>query len=107
MKMTISNEILKKQETLKIVQAKLENKRDELMDIINTSLLSSIPTRIEIIYRSQLKLATVEKALEINRFFMVQLQQDILKDLIADDMIKGTLDAVGKKMEEKERMEGD
>ena len=101
----VNNEILKRQNTLKIVQAKLENNRDELMDQINLALLSSIPNRIDIIYKAQLKLATIEKALEINRYFMVQLQQEILTDLIADDMVKGTLDAIDKHIEEDKNLE--
>ncbi len=67
---------------LKIVNNKLEAKRDELMDVINSSLSSLSSNRVEIIYNAQLELATVEKALEINRYFQVQIQEQVLGDIL-------------------------
>ena len=71
-----------KLELLKIVNNKLEVKRDELMDVINSSLSSLSSNRVEIIYNAQLELATVEKALEINRYFQVQIQEQVLGDIL-------------------------
>jgi hypothetical protein len=71
-----------KLELLKIVNNKLELKRDELMDTINSSLSSIIPDRINIIYNAQLELATIEKALEINRYFQIQIQEQVLGDIL-------------------------
>jgi hypothetical protein len=97
--MKVDKKILQKQDTLKAVQSKLEAKRDALIDKINASLSSDLPNRVSIIYKTQLKLVVIEKALELNRFFMLQVQQEVLADIIADDMIKGTLDAIDKKIE--------
>lgn len=105
MRMKVDKKILQKQDTLKAVQSKLEAKRDALMDKINASLSSDLPNRVDIIYKSQLKLVVIEKALELNRFFMVQVQQEVLNNIVADDMVKGTLDAVGKKMEDDKQIE--
>lgn len=69
-------------EVLKLVGSKLEIRRDELMDIINVSLSSALHNRVDFVYKAQLELATVEKALEINRFFQIQLQENILSDII-------------------------
>jgi hypothetical protein len=71
-----------KLELLKIVNNKLEVKRDELMDMINSSLSSVAPDRISVIYNAQLELATVEKALEINRYFQIQIQEQVLGDIL-------------------------
>lgn len=71
-----------KLELLKIVNNKLEVKRDELMDMINSSLSSIAPDRISVIYNAQLELATVEKALEINRYFQIQIQEQVLGDIL-------------------------
>lgn len=78
MKMKISNQL----NVLKIVNNKLEVKRDELMDVINSSLSSLSSNRVEMIYNAQLELATVEKALEINRYFQVQIQEQVLGDIL-------------------------
>jgi len=69
-------------ETLKIVNNKLEARRDELMDIINVSLSSVIANRVELIYETQLELATIEKALEINRYFQIQIQEQVLETIL-------------------------
>jgi hypothetical protein len=69
-------------EILKLVNSKLEARRDELMDIINVSLSSSIANRIQFIYDAQIELATIEKALEINRFFQIQLQEQVLETVL-------------------------
>lgn len=71
-----------KLELLKIVNNKLEVKRDELMDVINSSLSSTASDRINVIYNAQLELATVEKALEINRYFQIQIQEQVLGDIL-------------------------
>lgn len=105
MRMKVDKKILQKQDILKAVQSKLEAKRDALMDKINASLSSDLPNRVDIIYKSQLKLVAIEKAMELNRFFMVQVQQEVLNNIVADDMIKGTLDAVDKKMEDDKQIE--
>jgi hypothetical protein len=76
--MKISNQL----NVLKIVNNKLEVKRDELMDVINSSLSSLSSNRVEMIYNAQLELATVEKALEINRYFQVQIQEQVLGDIL-------------------------
>lgn len=78
MKMSNPNQL----EVLKLVGSKLETRRDELMDIINVSLSSALPSRVSLVYDTQLELATIEKALEINRFFQIQLQENILSDII-------------------------
>ncbi len=78
MRMKISNQL----NVLKIVNNKLEVKRDELMDVINSSLSSLSSNRVEMIYNAQLELATVEKALEINRYFQVQIQEQVLGDIL-------------------------
>jgi hypothetical protein len=85
---------------LKAVGSKLQTKRDMLMDKINILLSSEEPNRINMIYKTELKLAQIENAIELNNFFIVQSQQDMLTDIVTDDMIKGTMDAVGKHMEE-------
>lgn len=105
MKMKVDKQILQKQDTLKAVQSKLEAKRDALVDKINASVSSNLPNRVDIVYKTQLKLVTVEKALELNRFFMLQVQQEVLSNIVADDMVKGTLDAIGKKMEDDKQIE--
>ena len=69
-------------ELLKLVNNKLEAKRDELMDIINVSLSSVIPNRAQVIYDAQMDLATTEKALEINRYFQIQIQEQILSSML-------------------------
>ena len=74
-----------KLELLKIVNNKLEVKRDELMDMINSSLSSLLPDRVKIIYDSQLELATIEKALEINRYFQVQVQENLLSNILKEN----------------------
>ena len=68
-------------DVLKLVNSKLEVRRDELMDMINSSLSSLLPDRVKIIYDSQLELATIEKALEINRYFQVQVQENLLSNI--------------------------
>lgn len=74
-------------EVLKLVNNKLEVRRDELMDIINVSLSSNITNRVEIIYKTQLELATIEKALEINRYFQVQMQENLLSNILKEKEI--------------------
>ena len=69
---------------LKLVNSKLEVRRDELMDMINSSLSSLLPDRVKIIYDSQLELATIEKALEINRYFQVQVQENLLSNILKE-----------------------
>ncbi len=80
MTMKTSNQL----DLLKLVNNKLEVRRDELMDIINSSLSSSLPDRVKLIYDSQLELATVEKALEINRYFQVQVQENLLSNILKE-----------------------
>jgi hypothetical protein len=70
---------------LKLVNSKLEVRRDELMDVINSSLYSILPDRVKIIYDSQLELATIEKALEINRYFQVQVQENLLSNILKEN----------------------
>lgn len=94
-------------ELLKAVGSKLEIKRDILMDKINILLNSENPNRINLIYKTELKLVQIEKALELNNYFILQTQKDVLTDLVADDMIKGTMDAIGKQMEDNKNIEGD
>lgn len=69
-------------ELLKLVNSKLEVKRDELMDIINLSLTSNLPDRVSVIYNAQIELATTEKALEINRYFQIQIQEQVLGNIL-------------------------
>jgi hypothetical protein len=72
-------------DVLKLVNSKLEVRRDELMDMINSSLSSLLPDRVKIIYDSQLELATIEKALEINRYFQVQVQENLLSNILKEN----------------------
>jgi hypothetical protein len=72
---------------LKLVNNKLEVKRDELMDVINSSLSSFLPDRVKTIYDAQLELATVEKALEINRFFQIQIQEELLSSMLNEEEV--------------------
>lgn len=84
--MKINSEILKRQALLNVVNSKLESDRDVLMDKINTSLYSDNPNRIETIYKSEIKLAQIEKAIEINRMFIVQLQQSAAENFLDSNM---------------------
>lgn len=84
--MKINNEILKRQALLNVVNSKLESDRDVLMDKINTSLYSDDYNRIEIIYKSEIKLAQIEKAIEINRMFIIQLQQSAAENFLDSNM---------------------
>lgn len=72
-------------DVLKLVNSKLEVRRDELMDMINSSLSSLLPDRVKIIYDAQLELATIEKALEINRYFQVQVQENLLSNILKEN----------------------
>lgn len=92
-------------ELLNAVGSRLQNKRDALMDKINILLSSQEPNRINMIYKTELKLVQIENALSLNNFFIVQAQKDMLTDLVADDMIKRTMDAVDKKMEDDKNLE--
>lgn len=69
---------------LKLVNNKLEVRRDELMDVINSSLSSYMPNRVQLIYDAQLELANVENALEINRYFQVQVQENLLSNILTE-----------------------
>ena len=75
MKMSNPNQL----EVLKLVGSKLETRRDELMDIINVSLSSALPNRVNLVYDAQLELATIEKALEINGYFQIQVLSNTLE----------------------------
>ena len=69
-------------EILKIVGLKLNSEREVLMDCINASLSSNDPNRVTLIYDSELKLATIEKAIEINNYFQIQMQEQSLSELL-------------------------
>lgn len=86
--MSSSNQL----ELLKLVNNKLEAKRDELMDVINVSLSSVLPNRIQVIYDTQLELATIEKAMEINRYFQIQIQEQILSSMLENTEQKDSED---------------
>lgn len=88
MKMDNSSQL----ELLKLVNNKLEAKRDELMDIINVSLSSVIPNRVQVIYDAQMDLATTERALEINRYFQIQIQEQILSSMLENTEQKDSED---------------
>lgn len=88
MKMSSSNQL----ELLKLVNNKLEAKRDELMDVINVSLSSVLPNRVQVIYDTQLELATIEKAMEINRYFQIQIQEQILSSMLENTEQKDSED---------------
>lgn len=70
------------QSILKLVNSKLEVRRDELTDIISSSLSSTTPDRVSIVYESILELATIEKALELNRYFQIQVQENLLSTIL-------------------------
>lgn len=78
------------QSILKIVNSKLEVKRDELMDVISSSLNSTSPNRVSNVYESILELATIEKALELNRYFQVQVQENLLSAILKQTEKSGT-----------------
>jgi len=86
--MSSSNQL----ELLKLVNNKLEAKRDELMDVINVSLSSVLPNRVQVIYDTQLELATIEKAMEINRYFQIQIQEQILSSMLENTEQKDSED---------------
>jgi hypothetical protein len=69
----------KESEALRIVGLKLEADREELVDNISSSLSSSNAGRIEDIYNSIIKLATIEKSIEINTTFQLQIRRDFLE----------------------------
>ena len=75
---------------LKIVSSRLESKRDELMDVINSSIVSDSPNRVEYIYNAQIELANIEKALEMNQYFQVQIQEQLLNNAIQLEKKEGT-----------------
>ena len=72
------------QSILKLVNSKLEVRRDELMDVISSSLNSTTPDRVSNVYESVLELATIEKALELNRYFQVQVQENLLSTILKE-----------------------
>jgi hypothetical protein len=72
------------QSILKLVNSKLEVRRDELTDIISSSLNSTNPDRVSIVYESVLELATIEKALELNRYFQIQVQENLLSTILKE-----------------------
>lgn len=78
------------QSILKLVNSKLEVRRDELMDIISSSLNSTTPDRVSNVYESVLELATIEKALELNRYFQVQVQENLLSTILKEKQKGGT-----------------
>ena len=98
--METNGKILEKNETLRSVHSKLEAKRDELMDRINAVISSNHPDRVSIIYKAELKLVSIEKALDLNRFFMIQNQEEVMKNLIANDMTSGLMDSLDNKSDE-------
>ena len=72
------------QSILKLVNSKLEVRRDELTDIISSSLNSTNPDRVSIVYESVLELATIEKALELNSYFQIQVQEHLLSTILKE-----------------------
>lgn len=66
-------------EVLRITRLKLEARRDELMDIISSSISSVYPNRVDNVYDATLELATIEKALELNKYFQLQVQESHLR----------------------------
>jgi hypothetical protein len=72
------------QSILKLVSSKLEVRRDELTDIISSSLNSTNPDRVSNVYESVLELATIEKALELNRYFQIQIQENLLSTILKE-----------------------
>ena len=72
------------QSILKLVNSKLEVRRDELMDIISSSLNSTTPDRVFNVYESILELATIEKSLELNRYFQIQVQENLLSTILKE-----------------------
>jgi hypothetical protein len=72
------------QSILKLVNSKLEVRRDELMDRISSSLNSTNPDRVSSVYESVLELATIEKALELNRYFQIQVQENLLSTILKE-----------------------
>ena len=78
------------QSILKLVNSKLEVRRDELTDIINSSLNSTNPNRVSNVYESVLELATIEKALELNRYFQIQVQENLLSTILKETQKGGT-----------------
>lgn len=72
------------QSILKLVSSKLEVRRDELTDIISSSLNSTNPDRVSNVYESVLELATIEKALELNRYFQIQVQENLLSTILKE-----------------------
>jgi hypothetical protein len=72
------------QSILKLVNSKLEVRRDELTDIISSSLNSTNPDRVSSVYESVLELATIEKALELNRYFQIQVQENLLSTILKE-----------------------
>ena len=78
------------QSILKLVNSKLEVRRDELTDIISSSLNSTNPDRVSSVYESVLELATIEKALELNRYFQIQVQENLLSTILKETQKGGT-----------------
>ncbi len=72
------------QSILKLVNSKLEVRRDELMDRISSYLNSTNPDRVSSVYESVLELATIEKALELNRYFQIQVQENLLSTILKE-----------------------
>lgn len=77
-------EVSNGQSILKLVNSKLEVRRDELTDIISSSLNSTNPDRVSSVYESVLELATIEKALELNRYFQIQVQENLLSTILKE-----------------------
>ena len=84
------------QSILKLVNSKLEVRRDELMDIISSSLNSTNPDRVFNVYESILELATIEKSLELNRYFQIQVQENLLSTILKETQ-KGDTKSEGDK----------
>lgn len=86
------------QSILKLVNSKLEVRRDELTDIISSSLNSTNPDRVSSVYESVLELATIEKALELNRYFQIQVQENLLSTILKETQKGGTRSESGEEL---------
>ena len=86
------------QSILKLVNSKLEVRRDELTDIISSSLNSTNPDRVSSVYESVLELSTIEKALELNRYFQIQVQENLLSTILKETQKGGTRSESGEEL---------
>ena len=57
---------------------------------ISSSLNSTNPDRVSSVYESVLELATIEKALELNRYFQIQVQENLLSTILKETQKGGT-----------------